>query len=45
MEKVEENVQKFLNNITGYNHLMNFNEQVVKHDLRNKFITESLLII
>lgn len=42
---VNESVFTVLNNITGYNHLMTFQEQVVKNDLRLKFILESLSIL
>lgn len=34
-----------LNNITGYHHLMTLNEQLVKHQLRAKFMLEALSIL
>ena len=40
-----DSVFNILNNITGYNHLMTYNEQIVKNDMRLKFILESLTIL
>jgi len=41
--KINDNhVSRFLNKLTGYNHLMTLNEQLVKHTLRSKFIQEAL---
>ena len=40
-----ETISKILNNIAGYNHLMNANEQIVKIELRQKLIIESLSVL
>ena len=38
----EDNVAEFLNRLTSYNHMMTLNEQLVKHQLRSKFLFEAL---
>lgn len=45
LNSVSDSVFTVLNNMTGYNHLMNVNEQLLKHDLRLKFMLESLSIL
>lgn len=45
MKNLDSFVIKIMNNLTGYNHLMSLNEQVVKHELRTKFILESLSVL
>lgn len=42
---LETAVVRFLNKLTGYNHLMTLNEQLIKHQLRTKFILEALAIL
>lgn len=34
-----------LNKLTGYHHLMTLNEQLIKHQLRTKFILEALSVL
>jgi len=38
----ESDIFGIINNLTGYNHLMTFSEQVIKHELRTKMTLESL---
>jgi hypothetical protein len=33
---------KALNNLTSYNHVMTISEQIVKHEIRTKFMVEAL---
>lgn len=38
-------IYQFLNKLTGYNHMMTLNEQLVKHQLRTKFVLEAMSIL
>jgi hypothetical protein len=45
MKLLEDHVVRFLNRLTSYNHMMTLNEQLVKHQLRSKFIMEALSLL
>ena len=45
LKLVEDHVCRFLNRLTSFNHLMTLNEQLVKHQLRSKFLIEALTLL
>ncbi len=45
LKLLEDHVSRFLNRLTSYNYMMTINEQLVKHQLRTKFLSEALLIL
>lgn len=45
LKLLEDHVARFLNRLTSFNHMMTLNEQLVKHQLRSKFLIEALSII
>ncbi|CDW76386.1 ubiquitin-protein ligase [Stylonychia lemnae] len=46
IEKLQERLLfKAVNQLTSYNHLMTANEQIVKHEIRTKFLLEALQIL
>jgi hypothetical protein len=42
---LRDHVVRFTNRLTSFNHLMTLNEQLVKHQLRSKFILEALSVL
>ena len=43
LKNLHQHVHSILNNLTGYNNLMSFNQRVIKHEFRAKFMLKSLL--
>lgn len=45
LKLLEDHVCRFLNRLTSFNHMMTLNEQLVKHQLRSKFLIEALTLL